>query len=434
MKEFENFKLGLVELNSNKLRTALTMLGIVFGVASVIAMLSIGEGARQETLEQIELLGTNNIIITKEEVKPDKSNENKTSFSVGLNIKDAKSIKDINPLVEYVTPHKIMEMTTVYKSKIIEAQIVGTSQDYAATYNSQLSEGEFFKEHHLKDYSNVCIIGSGIKKRLFGYENALDKKIKIGELWYRIVGVIAPKNISESSLESFGIDDFNLEIYVPYTTMVYKMDKPEEQQQNGGGMIFFFGGMENAVQTVDRVSVDQLTVKIKRDASITQAAEITSRILKRKHYNVKDYKIVIPEELLEQRQKTQKIFNIVMGAIAGISLLVGGIGIMNIMLSNILERTREIGIRRAIGATKENILRQFMYEAMIISILGGIVGVIIGFLLTSMITGYAEWRTTITSSSVFLAFTVSVVVGLVFGIYPAKTAAEKDPIESLRYE
>ena len=430
MNRFENFKIGLIELSSNKLRTSLTMLGIVFGVASVIAMLSIGEGARQETLEQIELLGTNNIIISKINVEQNATEKSRTSFSPGLSIKDAHSISEINPLVEYVTVLRSMEKRTVYKSKILKVKIIGTSTSYPLIYNSQLSEGKFFKEHHLKNYSNVCIIGSGIKSSFFGFEEALNKEIKIGGSWFRIIGVISPKNISKSRDLNLGIDDFNMEVYVPFTTMIHKMGETKDGNNN----LVITYGQESSVKTIDRSSVDGLTIKIKKGTSIIHAAEIISRILKRKHYNVKDYKIVIPEEMLAQKQKTQIIFNVVMGAIAGISLLVGGIGIMNIMLSNILERTKEIGIRRAMGATKQNILSQFMYEAIIISILGGIVGVVIGFVLTSLITGYADWRTSITPFSVVLAFTVSVCVGLLFGIYPAKRAAEKDPIESLRYE
>jgi putative ABC transport system permease protein len=190
----------------------------------------------------------------------------------------------------------------------------------------------------------------------------------------------------------------------------------------------------NTIQNYDRISVDQIIVKIKKDASIAHAENLISRILARRHYGVTDYEVIVPEQLLEQKQKTQRIFNIVMGAIAGISLLVGGIGIMNIMLANILERIKEIGIRRAVGATKYDILYQFMYEALTISIVGGLLGIMTGFILTSLVTIYAEWRTIVSPFSIVLAFFVSVVVGLVFGIYPAKKAAEKDPIESLRYE
>ncbi len=438
MKEHENFKLGLVELTSNKMRTGLTMLGIIFGVASVIAMLSIGEGARQETLEQIEILGTNNIIINKKAVSAEAKKKTDASFSPGLTLKDAVSIEEINPFIEHVTPQKEMELTVIYKSKIVDGRIIGTTETYPDAYNSRLKTGNFFTAHHNEVYANVCVIGSGIKRELFSFEAAVGKEIKIGDLWFRVVGVMNPKNISSEGAESFGLSDFNLDIYIPYSTMVNKLEQLDEDGNQssivGGGFMMVFGSSTAQVNTIDRTSVDKLTAKIKKDVSITSAAELIERTLNRKHYGMKDYEIIIPEELLEQKQQTQKIFNVVMGAIAGISLLVGGIGIMNIMLSNILERTREIGIRRAVGATRQNVLRQFMYEAVVISVVGGVLGIFLGFILTSLITSYADWRTSITTFSVLLAFIVSVCVGLIFGIYPAKKAAEKDPIESLRYE
>lgn len=442
MKKIENLKIGLAELRSNKLRTALTMLGIIFGVGAVIAMLSIGEGARQETLEQIELMGTNNIIINQKAIKTEAKgkDQNKASFSPGLSNKDAQAIKDLNPFVDDVTYQKEMPTTIIYKSEIIQSKIVGTTEQYISIYNSQLSAGIFFKKHHLDDFANVCVIGPGIKQKLFKFEDPIKKQIKIGTSWFTVLGVIAKKNVSSSGVQNIGMRDFNDDIYIPYTTMAYKMTMSEEEQQTmffGGGMRFsvtrgFMGADQSDV--VDRSTVDQITVKIKKDLPVDKAGDLISRQLLRRHYGTEDYEIVIPEALLEQKQKTQKIFNIVMGAIAGISLLVGGIGIMNIMLANILERTREIGIRRAIGATRNDVLSQFLYEAMVISILGGLLGVVVGFILTSLITTYAEWRTIITPFSVLLAFFVSVLVGVGFGSYPAKKAADKDPIESLRYE
>ncbi len=431
MKQYENFIIGLTELRTNKLRTFLTMLGIIFGVGAVISMLSIGEGARQETLDQIELLGTNNIII-RGKSRPDTPDEKSANiFSPGLNLKDGYSIEKINPLVEYITPQREGFFNVFYKSNIEKLKIIGTTPNYPNTFNSSLRSGSFFKQHHLDMHSNVCVIGSGVKNNFFRFEQALDKMIKIDDQWFRIVGVVASKAVSNTSIEDYSVSDFNNEIYIPLTTMALKFKKfnadgsePENERR----------WWDDNAKVIDRVTVQQLTVKVKEGASIREAALLTSRIMKRKHYGVKDYDIIVPEQLLAQKQKTQKIFNIVMGAIAGISLLVGGIGIMNIMLANILERTREIGIRRAIGATRKDVLNQFMYEALTISFLGGILGVITGFVLTSLITTYAEWRTIITPASIILAFIVSVTVGFVFGSYPAKKAADKDPIESLRYE
>ena len=429
MNHKESFLIGLSELKSNKLKTALTMLGIIFGVASVVAMMSIGEGARQESLEQIELLGTNNIIIKNNQVKAaDPSGA--PSFSLGLTIDDAKSIQDIVPYVEFVTPQKEGIFDVTYKAKVEKIKIIGTTPDYVLTFNTKLRSGKFFKEHHNKDFSNVCVIGPAVKSKFFKFETAVGKQIKIGEFWFRIVGVTEVKN-SSTSISQLGTQDFNSEIYIPINVLNNKIEITDQNQNTSG---FFFYNEENSANIIDRRDINRLTVKISDDKFIKESANLIHRILMRRHYKTQDFDVIVPEEIIAQKQKTQRIFNIVMGAIAGISLLVGGIGIMNIMLATILERTREIGIRRAVGATREDILSQFLYEALIISILGGVIGVIIGFILTSLITTYAEWRTIITPYSVILAFIVAVGTGVGFGSYPAKKAADKDPIESLRYE
>jgi len=433
MNNIESFVIGLKGLQSNKLRAALTMLGIVFGVAAVIAMMSIGEGARQETLQQIELMGTNNIIINKITAKQN-SKTQKASFSPGLNLKDAISIRELNPLVEQITPLREMAVQVMYKSTMLETKIVGTTTDYPNTFNTKVAAGSFFKSFHVDLYSNVCVIGTGIEQKLFKFENPINKKIKIGDLWFSIIGVAAPKNVSTTSIKGLGVRNFDEDIYIPITTMMNKMEKMETDNSLIFGIGFLAFGDQGVAKVVDRKSIDQLTVKVADSDQLKEAAHLVSRILERRHFGVKDYEIVLPEQLLEQKQKTQKIFNIVMGAIAGISLLVGGIGIMNIMLANIMERTREIGVRRAVGATRTDVLKQFIFEALTISVLGGFVGIAVGFILTSLISSYAEWKTIISPFSVVLAFVVSVATGLIFGIYPAKQAADKNPIESLRYE
>lgn len=430
MRPIESFEISLKGLQANKLRTFLTMLGIIFGVGAVIAMMSIGEGARQETLQQIELMGTNNIIINKL-VLTTKGEKGKTSFSSGLTLNDAKALKELNPLIEYITPVREQTASITYKSTIFQAKIIGTTPDFPATFNSKVAEGSFIKTFNNDGYSNVCVIGHNVRERLFKFENPLMKKIKIGDLWFDVIGVIADKNVSSGGM---GMRNFNDDIYIPLSTMMYKITKSAASEGEVTGMVFFYGNEEEVANVVDRSTVDQLTVKVKDSNVLKEAAELTRRVLDRRHYGVKDYEIVLPEQLLEQKQKTQRIFNIVMGAIAGISLLVGGIGIMNIMLANILERTKEIGIRRAVGATRRDVLSQFMFEAIIISIIGGIIGIIVGYIMTSLISRYAEWNTIISPTAVILAFIVSVATGLLFGIYPAKQAADKDPIESLRYE
>ncbi|MCK6615124.1 MAG: ABC transporter permease [Ignavibacteriaceae bacterium] len=436
MNRTELLKLGLAGLLANKTRAGLTMLGIIFGVASVIAMMSIGEGARVETLQQIEMLGTNNIIINRID-NPRRTPGATVAYSPGLVIKDAESIQDINPFVESVTPARFLMLRVQYGSFADEMQIIGTTEEYPNTFNTRLLAGSFFKDYDLESAANVCVIGSGIKEEIFRFEDPLKKKIKIANSWFTIIGVAAPKNISSAGMKSFGLRDFNKDIYIPFSSMASKLEEPAE---SGGRSITITRGRgrmnnnEQEAPKIDKNSVDQLTVKVKNSDQLTSAADLIRRQLERRHYGVRDFEMILPEQLLAQKQKTQRIFNIVMGAIAGISLLVGGIGIMNIMLANILERTKEIGIRRAIGATRDDVLYQFLFEALLISITGGIAGIVLGFVLTSLISTYAEWKTVISMLSVIIAFIVSAATGVIFGIYPAKKAADKDPIEALRYE
>ncbi len=433
LKLSESFKIGLFELKNNKVRSLLTILGIVFGVGSVIAMLSIGEGARRETIEQIELMGTRNIIVNKK-AKREESESKKSSFPQKLSFEDGESIRKINPYVEYVSPQKEDIYTIIYKSKVLETRVVGTTADYPETYNSEVQAGSFFASHHLESFANVCVLGSEIKEKLFMYESPLNKEIKIDDQWFRIIGILASKKITPAGVKKLGLKDFNADIYVPITTMFHKLEGKGRGQ--GGDYI---GSMRRGHMTMlgmgsDPLSLNSLTIKVKKDAPMVEAAKLVASTLSRRHYGSEDFEVIIPEELMKQKQKTQRIFNIVMGAIAGISLLVGGIGIMNIMLADVLERTREIGIRRAVGATRRDILFQFLSEAVIMSMTGGLLGIITGFILTSIITGYAEWRMIITPFSVVIAFVVSVCVGISFGIFPAKKAAEKNPAETIRYE
>ncbi len=407
----ESFTIGLEGIRSHKLRSLLTMLGIIFGVGAVIAMLSIGEGAKQEALEQISQLGISNIIIQDFQIKdPDKTKEG-SNFSRGLSMEDAEAVFAICPLVEQVVPQKEISTPITFGSEKSNGMAIGVTPEYINIMNDYVKEGTFFDYDHMKNSARVCVLGSGVKRELFYFQNAVGKKIKLGTIWFTVIGVMEDKTVNTSGGSTIRIRDLNQDVYIPLTTALKRFSRQKLSSE-----------------------IDQITAKVVDPVRIREAANIVKGIVKKRHYSVEDFQIVIPEELLKQSQRTQKIFNIVMGAIAGISLLVGGIGIMNIMLATVLERTREIGIRRAVGATRNDILGQFIIEALLLSVVGGLMGIVLGFLMTKIITYYASWKTIVSIYSVFLAFGVSASIGMIFGIYPAKKASGLDPIESLRYE
>jgi len=407
----ESFSVSLSGLSSHKLRSFLTMLGIIFGVAAVIAMLSIGAGAKKEALDQIKLLGVDNIILRSNPIKTEQDERGTVVEAKGLTMDDARSLNILNPLVEVTVPQKeISDVRISRKSEEVTTTVVGTTPDYENVLNSKTVRGNFFNYQDLHEARRVCVLGNKIKHQLFFFENAVGKQIKIGDLWFSVAGVMEPKPQSTGK-GGVGDRDLNMDVYIPLSSAIHRFDiDPAEPE------------------------VDQIILKISDEKRIKEAANLAKSLLNLRHNQMEDYKIIVPEELLRQSQKTQRIFNIVMGAIAGISLLVGGIGIMNIMLATILERTREIGIRRAIGATRKDILGQFLIEAILLSFSGGLIGILLGFLMTKIISSYAHWKTIVDLSSILLAFFVSTGVGIIFGIYPARKAALLDPIESLRYE
>ncbi|MFC1558463.1 ABC transporter permease [candidate division KSB1 bacterium] len=407
----ESFITGLEGIRSHKMRSFLTALGIVFGVSAVIAMLSIGEGAKQEALEQIKLMGMNNILIQDFQLDTSDPAASRTNFSMGLTYADARSIEDICALVRYATPQKEFNLNVTYKNNTAVGTVVGTTQEYSDVLNFPVSKGRFITFHDVLDRTRVCVLGGGIKKDLLRYEEPVGKKIKIGDLWYTVVGVMEDRNIPGGKKGSIKTRNLNQDIYIPITASFKRL-----------------------VNDPFASEIDQITAQVIETEKITEAANIIRNIINRRHNGVPDFQIIIPEALLRQSQETQRIFNIVMGAIAGISLLVGGIGIMNIMLASILERTKEIGVRRAVGATRMDILGQFIIEAILISFSGGILGIFLGYGMTLIIAFYAKWSTIVSFYMIILAFGVSVSVGLLFGILPARKAAQLDPIESLRYE
>ena len=398
MTNVETFSTAVNNLATHKLRTALTMLGMVFGVGAVIAMLSIGAGGEQKALEAIGRLGLHNVIVRAKNVKADDRAELRKK-SLGVSLRDGEAIAEAVPNVERVLPrvevkaYKILAPDAKTKGKVL-----GLSSKYAGVAEVHVAEGRLFDGRDEADHAQVCVIGPEIRRNLFGYGPAIGRELKVNDVWLEVIGVLGGSGTEK-------------EIWIPVSTAMRKFDR----------------------DPLD-APVDELLVKVKDNVSTRDTAELIRPLLDRLHGGADDYEVVVPEALLEQSRQTQRIFNIVMGSIAGISLLVGGIGIMNIMLASVMERTREIGIRRAIGARRADIRAQFVIESFAISLIGGISGIIIGIVLARLVAAYAGWPTVITFWSLLVSTGVSMTVGLISGIYPAARAAELDPIEALRYE
>jgi putative ABC transport system permease protein len=401
MKYKTNFFVGVDGIRTHKLRSLLTILGIIFGVAAVISMLSIGEGAREEALQQIAQMGINNIII-----KSVGGKDTKDGSASGLRLDDALALEELGGLLSRMAPQRLLDLETQYGRKRMRTKIVGATPELLEVLNYRPQQGAFFNYLDELESRRVCVLGAQIKRDLFLFRDPVGKSVKIGNQWFDVVGVMEQK--TASAVADF---DYNRQIYVPLATAIQRFTLPAAKSE-----------------------LDRIVARVDESDRVREAANIIQATLKRRHSDVPDYQISIPEELLRQRQKTQRIFNIVMGAIAGISLLVGGIGIMNIMLATVMERTPEIGIRRAVGATQKDIMSQFLVEAAALSFLGGILGVMLGGATTYLITFYAGWKTIVSLYAVVLAFSVSAAVGIVFGFYPARQAARMDPIKSLRYE
>ncbi len=444
-----NFSIAVLAVLTNKVRSLLTALGIIFGVAAVISMLAIGNGAQQEIINQIKLVGVNNIVIRpvieqkeeKIEEKPGQKEQRK--FSPGLTVRDVRSIRQVIPGVARISPEIMLETSVIRNGFRRSAKLVGVEPAYFEMYNFALREGRLFSDEQMRYGLPVCVIGNAIRTRFFATENPVGKSIKVGSHWLVIAGVLQERLVSEASISKLGIRDYNLDIYVPLQTFLIRYRNRDlitrtslqEEAMRSRGWVNPAG--QNEAGEKERKNyhqLDRLVIQVEETGRLRPVAEILSRLLQRRHFEVVDYEIEIPELLLKQQQRTNDIFNFVLGAIAGISLLVGGIGIMNIMLASVLERIKEIGLRMSLGARKSDIVQQFLFEAMMISISGGIIGVILGVSLAYVVSSIAGIPTIVTISSIVVAFGVAATVGLVFGIAPARRAAQQDPITSLRYE
>jgi putative ABC transport system permease protein len=433
-------------VSHNTLRAALTSLGILFGVASVIAMLAIGSGAEQEILEQMRLLGTNNVIITpiveqKEEKAKDNDTKQPKRFTPGLTTADARSIHSVIPNVETVSGEIVLQTRITREGHRRSGKLVGVDTSYFRLLNLELAQGAHFTPAQVEGSAPVCIIGHGVKTRFFTTEEPLGRPIKVGDVWLTVVGVLEDRKLPGQTAERLGIRDANMDVYVPLSTALLRYrnraqitQQDIERAARDGDESPTDANEEARAERLNYHQLDRIIVRVDDAARVPAVADITRRMLERRHNKVIDFEITVPELLLKQEQRTRTIFNIVLGAIASISLIVGGIGIMNIMLASVLERIREIGVRRAVGASQRDILAQFLSEAVMISLAGGIAGILVGVALSVGIERIAGIHSIVSSLSVIVAFGVSLSVGLVFGIVPAWRAARQDPVVCLRYE
>ncbi len=447
-----DIRIAVESILANKLKSILTALGIIFGVAAVISMLAIGKGAQQEILDQIKMVGVNNILISP--IVQDKSSDSQegemqlNKFSRGLTLLDVEAIRNTIPAVKRISPEISFNSTIVLSGMRYTAKLVGVSNDYFDLYSLPLSQGVFFNDYQEEHGIQVCLIGANIRAKFFSQVDPIGQYLKFDNVWLKVIGVLEKTNVSLTGFEEQGVNVYNDNVYIPIKTMLMRYQnralvntklasEATSMQVFGGG-----GRMSRVVVNSSNAStsetnynqLDKIVVQVQETEQLTPTTEVLSRMMLRRHSGVKDFEITVPELLLKQQQRTKDIFNIVLGAIASISLIVGGIGIMNIMFASVMERIKEIGTRMAIGAKKMDIVVQFLSEAVLISVTGGFIGVFLGIILSVAIHEIAGITTIISLFSVVIAFGVSAAVGVIFGYSPAKRASERDPIESLRYE
>ena len=438
--------ISIAAVFANKFRSVLTALGIIFGVAAVIAMMAIGNGARFEILEQMKLVGVNNIVILplkQDNNKESEEEEGKTlkkKYSPGLTLADAENILKSIPTVEKVSPEVIYSTLAVRNGKKLGVDLSGVDSEFFDLFNQTVKDGNYFSRWQMKRGDPVCIVGPEVAAKLFPKVNPIGKSLKCGSVWLEVIGVLEGIKVDEKATE-MGISEYNKTVFTPIKTVLMRYKdrsqiNPSTQTTN---TVFFGRGMMISTSDGNEESggenqLDKIVVQVKETGQLNVTAEAVKRILNRRHQGVEDFEIKIPELLLKQEQKTKDIFNIVLGAIAGISLIVGGIGIVNIMLASVMERIREIGVRRATGATKKDIVLQFLAEATFISITGGLIGILLGVIMAKVITSTTGILTVVSFTSILISFGVAASVGIVFGYLPAKQASEKDPVDSLRHD
>lgn len=405
---------ALENLRAQKTRTMLTAMGIVFGVGSVIGMMAIGAGAREESLRFIELLGVRNILIDSISAGSSQEFQSRRQSSPGLTYRDVRILETNVDAIEAMSARKTMRPAALLpKPSEDPPELYGVDAAYSRIHSFEFADGRFFDERANRTSAAVCVLGESAKVALLGYESALGKFIKVDGIWLEVIGVLE-EQLTESPRSDGGVlPDINNIVYIPINTFEYRF------YDSAGNYKDELAGIE---------------IQLAEGADSVEIARVVTAVLDSTHRGTADFTVTIPAALLAQQRRTQTIFTYVMVAIAAISLLVGGIGIMNIVLATVLERTREIGIRRSVGARRLDIARQFITESVLISTGGGLLGIGFGFFLAWLIARTADWTTIVTTTSVLVAFGVAVTVGVAFGVYPAMKASRIHPIEALRYE
>jgi len=424
------FKLGTKSLWMHKLRSILTMLGIIFGVSSVIAMLAIGEGASQDAQEKIAQLGSRNIIIKTVDSPEDQSagGQQQTLKEYGLTYADAERFRNGIPDVQVIVPNRRLSQQAQYRTRRVAVEVIGTVPWYPEISNVRVKYGRFLSSTDMHYKRGICAVDEKLVRELFAFDDPLGQDVKIASDYYRVVGVVTEQTSAQAA-NSFEDKDptgakkagANLGcVYIPLNTVRNRFGEMSIEISTGS-------------RNIEKVELQEIIVKVRNIDQVMGTRLSVQRLMGRFHKK-NDYEITVPLELMRQAREFQRIFTIVLGSIAAISLLVGGIGIMNIMLATVSERTREIGIRRALGAKKRDIIFQFLSETLILTLSGGILGIILGSLIPFLVTHFGQMRTVITTSALVMAFGISAGVGIIFGLYPAYRAANMDPIESLRHE
>ncbi|MEE8398693.1 MAG: ABC transporter permease [Desulfobacterales bacterium] len=414
-----NVRLGIENLLLHKLRSFLTTLGVVFGVGSVVAMLSVGEGASKEALEQIRKLGSNNIIISAIKAVDDEATSNVRSMMgvYGLTYEDHLRISQTYDSIEKTAPVKLIRREGRLGGRALELRVVGTTAEWFDLVQRPIIAGRSLRLSDQADHSPVVVLTEFGARKLLATEGTIGQTLRLGGDYFEVVGIIKSESGQAGNIQ---IPDQQIDAYIPITVA-----------RSYFGDIFM--KYASGSRTMEKVELHQIIVQVDSTDSVEPTSIAIERMLQRFHKK-KDYIVSVPLALLRQAEATKRTFNIVLGSIAGISLLVGGIGIMNIMLASVTERTREIGIRRAIGAKRRQIVVQFLIETVVLSTVGGLVGIGIGILIPFLITQFSGMPTVITPASIFFPLIISATIGIVFGLYPAARAAKVDPIVALRHE